>query len=143
MPGARKLVANIRLTPSVEKAGVPRRFSKRVNEPCNWLSARAFNTGTSRQYELHKPCYRGLRGRFELTAQVASCCIATVTYKAGAEGPRKIRKHAAQPYDDRIVSFRTNHIVSIWTPKGRLLTHRKGEVDLARAATLPVLFVDP
>jgi hypothetical protein len=42
-----------------------------------------------------------------------------------------------------MISIRTNHIMSIWTPKGRHLTCRKGEVDLARAAALPVLFVDP
>jgi hypothetical protein len=92
-----KPVANIRLTPSVEEARVPRRFFERANEPRNWLPARAFDTGTSRQHELHKLCYRAPRRRFELTAQVASCCIATVTdaYKAGAGGSRKIRKHAA------------------------------------------------
>ena len=127
-----KLVANIKLTASVENAGVLRRILERVNEPCNWLAARAFDPGTSPQYELHKLCDRGLRG------------------------PRKFRKHAAQPYDDRIVSLTTNNVVSIRTPKGRLLiksksrkrqrdliVYHKGEVDLARAAAAPVLFVDP
>jgi putative transposase len=130
------LIANIRLTASVEKAGLMRRFLDRVNEPCSWLTARASDAGTSPPYELHKLRRRGLRERFELMAQVASCCM-----------PRKFRKHAAQPYDDRIVSLRTNNVVSIRTLKRRLLikskvgkrqrdllVYHKGEVDLAGVA---------
>jgi hypothetical protein len=135
MPEAMKLIANIRLTASVEKRGVPRGFLERVNEPYHWPAARAFDAGTSPP--------RGLRGRFELMAQ--SCCM-----------PRKFREHAAQPYGHRIVSLRTNDVVSIRTLKGRLLidskmgkrqrdllVYHKGEVDVARAAAAPVLFVDP
>ena len=66
-----KRVATIKLAPTPEEADVPRRPLERVNEACNWLAARAFETGTIRPFDLHKPCYRDLRKRFELTAQVA------------------------------------------------------------------------
>jgi putative transposase len=105
-----------------------------VNEACN------------RQFDLYKLCDRDLRKRFELTAQVAIRCIAKVAdaYKAGAKDTqRKFNKHSAQAYDDRIVSFKANDVVSIWTLEGRLkiksmmgkrqrdlLAHRKGERDL-------------
>jgi putative transposase len=118
-----KRVANIKLTPPPEEAEVLRRSLERLNEACHWLAARAFETGTLRQFDLHKRCYRDLRQHFELTAQVAVRCSAKVAdaYKAGAKDtPRRFHKHAAQPYDDRIVSFKANDVVSIWTLEGRL-----------------------
>jgi hypothetical protein len=93
--------------------------------------------------------YVGTRKTFELTAQAAVRCIAKVadaytTQKAaGREGVVRFRKHAAQPYDDRIFRFVADNMVSIWTLVGRmkiafvgserqraLLAFRKGEVDL-------------
>jgi predicted transposase len=84
-----KRVANIKLTPTPEEADVLRRTLERVNEAFNWLAARAFETGTTRQYDLHKLCYRELGECFELTAQVAIRCIAKVVdaNKAGARRP--------------------------------------------------------
>jgi len=117
-----------------------------VNEACDWLAARAFETGTIRPFDLRKPCYRDLRKRFELLAEVAIRCIAKVAdaYKAGAKDTqRRFNKHSAERYDERIVGFKVNDVVSIWSLHGRLtiksvmgrrqrdlLAHRKGEVDL-------------
>jgi putative transposase len=82
------------------------------------------NEACNRQFDRRKLCDRDLRKPFELTAQVAIRCIAKVA-------------------DDRIVSFKANDVVSIWTLEGRLkiksmmgkrqrdlLAHRKGECDL-------------
>lgn len=60
--------------------------------------------------------------------------------------PIRFRKHSAQPYDDRCLSWQTDqHTVSIWTTRGRLKNipytghpdqladlhkHREGETDL-------------
>jgi len=140
-----KLVANIKLLPTPAEAGALRRTLERANAACNWLSGRAFETGTLRQFSIHQLCYFEARDRFELTAQMAVRCIAKVAdaYKAGRDGRRTFNKHAAQPYDARIVSFKADDIVSIWTLDGRLkiktamgkrqrelLAFRKGEVDL-------------
>lgn len=140
-----KLVANIRLKPTKEQEVELRATLERCNEACNWLSQQGFAAKTTRQFDMHKAFYRELRERFELTAQVAVRCIAKVAdaYKIDQKTQRVFRKHAAQPYDDRILSFKPNDIVSLWVLSGRakiahvcgdhqrkLLAHRKGEVDL-------------
>ena len=140
-----KLVANIRLMPTPEQAAELRATLERCNEACNWLSEHAFAAKTTRQYDMHKAFYRQMRERFGLTAQAAVQCIKKVAdaYKVDQKTQRVFRKHAAQPYDDRILSFKSDEIVSLWLLSGRvkiayvcgehqrrLLAHRKGEVDL-------------
>lgn len=143
-----KLVANIHLKPTREQADLLRRTLERCNEACNWLSLRGFEAGKVRQFDLHKIAYAEARARFKIAAQVAVRCIAKVadaytTQKAnGRDGVIAFRKHAAQPYDDRIFRLMPD-AVSIWTLDGRetipfvcgerqrkLLAFRKGEVDL-------------
>ena len=140
-----KLVANIRLMPTPEQAAELRATLERCNEACNWLSEQAFAARTTRQYDMHKAFYAQARERFGLTAQAAVRCISKVAdaYKVDQKTQRVFRKHAAQPYDDRILSFKSDEIVSLWLLSGRvkiayvcgehqrrLLAHRKGEVDL-------------
>ena len=141
-----KLVANIKLKPTQEQAVELRATLERCNEACTWLSEQGFAAKETRQYDMQKLFYRDLRERFSLTAQVAIQCIKKVAdaYKVGKpDTVRVFRKHAAQPYDDRILSFKADDIVSIWVLSGRakiahvcgdhqreLLKHRKGEADL-------------
>jgi len=144
-----KLVANIQLKPTTEQFDLLRLTLERCNAACTWLSQKGFEAGIVRQYDLQKLVYRDIRERFDLTAQAAIRCIAKVadaytTQTAnGREGVCAFRKHAAQPYDDRIFRFLSDDMVSIWTIAGRqkisfvcgerqrkLLAYRKGEVDL-------------
>lgn len=146
-----KLVANIQLKPTAEQAKVLKATLERCNAACNELSKRGFDAGVIRQYDLHKLVYADIRKDFGLTAQAAVLCIAKVadaykTHKANGrkvDAPMQFRKHAAQPYDDRIFRLMADDMVSIWTLDGRaklpfvcgdrqraLLQHRKGEVDL-------------
>jgi IS605 OrfB family transposase len=140
-----KLIATIQLKPNPPQAAVLEGTLERCNAACNWISQRAFQTKTFRQFDLHKLCYQEVRHRFGLSAQVTVRCIAKVAdaYKAGADVMRTFREHAAQPFDDRIFRFRDDDSLSIWTIDGRLtlsfvcgqhqralLAFRKGEVDL-------------
>jgi len=140
-----KLVANIKLKPTKEQETLLRSTLERCNDACNWLSGQAWEAKIFRQYDLHKLCYHELRAKFEITAQVAVRCIAKVadSYKVDQNTQRTFRKHSAQPYDDRILRFCADDVVSIWLVSGRekiahvcgdhqreLLKHRKGEVDL-------------
>lgn len=140
-----KLIANLKLKPDATQARALKATLERCNEACNWLSERAFGAKIFRQYDLHKLCYHDLRAKFEITAQVAVRCIAKVAdaYKIDQKTQRTFRKHSAQPYDDRILRFCANDIVSLWVLPGRekisyvcgdhqrkLLEHRKGEIDL-------------
>ncbi len=145
-----KLVANIQLKPTKEQGDLLRRTLERCNEACNHLSKIGFAAVKTRQFDLHKIGYGEARSKFEIAAQVAVRCIAKVadaytTHKANGHEPKLIefRKHSAQPYDDRIISFKSDDVVSIWTLDGRikvksvmgkhqrmLMEHRRGEVDL-------------
>jgi putative transposase len=144
-----KLVANIQLKPTSEQAKLLRQTLERCNEACNEISQRGFEAGVVRQFALHKLVYKDTRETFDLTAQAAVRCIAkvadayTTQRSNGQDGVVRFRKHAAQPYDDRIFRFAADDVVSIWTLTGRqkisfvcgdrqraLLVYRKGEVDL-------------
>ncbi len=140
-----KLVANIKLQPTPEQAGLLQKTLERCNEACNWISAQAWESETFRQFDLHKLVYQAVRDQFKLAAQVSVRCIAKVAdaYKLGKETQRVFRPLGAQPFDDRIFRFVSNDQISIWTLNGRikigyvcgehqrqLLKHRKGEVDL-------------
>ena len=139
------LVANIQLKPTPEQAKLLQQTLERCNAACNGISRHGFEAGKVRQYDLHKLVYIDVRKTFDLTAQAAVRCIAKVAdaYKARKDRLARFRKHAAQPYDDRIFRFLSGEMVSIWTVAGRqkipfvcgerqrkLLDYRKGEVDL-------------
>lgn len=139
-----KLIANLKLNPTPEQARALRLTLERCNEACNWLSEWAWQTKTFRQYDVHKFSYQDLRAQFQLSAQVAIRCIAKVAdaYKLDQKTQRTFRRHAAQPYDERILRFVCDEKISLWLLSGRekigyvggehqrrLLAHRKGEVD--------------
>ena len=140
-----KLVAAIKLKPSREQAAVLRATLKRCNGACTAIAAKGFASGVLRQFDLQKLTYAEVRADFGLTAQAAVRCISKVAdaFKINREVAPVFRDDAAQPYDDRILSFKGDDEVSIWTLEGRmrlkfvagehqraLLAYRKGEVDL-------------
>jgi putative transposase len=140
-----KLVAAVKLLPTREQAAVLKATLKRCNDACTAIAAKGFATDTFRQFDLHKANYASARTDFELTAQAAVRCIAKVAdaFKVNRKVAPVFRADAAQPYDERILSFKGNDTISIWTLEGRmklnfvagkkqrdLLAFRKGESDL-------------
>jgi IS605 OrfB family transposase len=141
-----KLVAAIKLVPSKSAAIALTATLVRCNEAATWLAKTGFDACVFRQFDLHKLGYTELRTRYGLTAQAAVRTIAKVAdaFKVNRDVAPVFRKHAAQPYDDRIIRFvRDGATVSIWTIEGRitvpvvmgehqarLMAYRKGEVDL-------------
>jgi IS605 OrfB family transposase len=140
-----KLVAAVKLLPSREQAVVLKATLKRCNEACTAIAAKGFTTDTFRQFDLHKANYASARADFELGAQAAIRCIAKVAdaFKVNRKVAPVFRADAAQPYDERILSFKGDDTISIWTLEGRiklgfvagqkqrdLLAFRKGESDL-------------
>ncbi|MFE5592744.1 RNA-guided endonuclease InsQ/TnpB family protein [Streptomyces sp. NPDC056549] len=162
-----KIVVQVKLLPEAEQAAALRSTLRMVNEAANWVSGVAFERGVPREYELRKHTYADLKAR-GLGAQAAQHAIkktrdAYTTLKAniragnlGKPGSKRrikaeskpitFRSEAAQPYDDRCLSWQYDaQTVSIWTTAGRLKNvrfacssdaikmlreHRKGESDL-------------
>lgn len=164
-----KIVVQIKLVPDAVQAPALERTLHAVNDAANWVSEVAFAHGVSREYELRKHTYAELKDR-GLGAQAAQHVIKKVrdaytTLKGkieagnlgrvGSKSRRKaeskpvvFRPEAAQPYDDRCLSWQYDRrTVSIWTVDGRvkdvpfacsagalkmLQEHRQGESDLIK-----------
>lgn len=142
-----KLVVSVRLLPDCDAAELLRETLERCNAACNSLADCAVSAGVRRQFDLHRLGYAKLRESFGLSAQATVRCIGKVadSFKVGDRRTvRHFRRHAAQPFDERIFRFLPGQdVVSIWTIAGRqkipfkcaehqraALARAKGQVDL-------------
>lgn len=141
-----KLIAQVKLLPTPEQASALRRTMEQANAACRFVSDAAWETKSFRQYDLHHKCYRTVREKFGLSAQVAVRAIAKVAdaYKLDRKAKRTFKKAGSIAFDDRILTWRLQDgTVSIWTVDGRLripfvcgdqqrglLQARRGESDL-------------
>jgi IS605 OrfB family transposase len=142
MLGVVKIVVQVKLLPDAGQAAALEATLWAVNDAANLVSAVAFGRRVFREYELRKQVYGELKAR-GLGAQAAQhvirkTCHAYQTLKAniragnlGKPGaarrvkaeskPVTFRPGAAQPYDDRCLSWQLDkRTVSIWTTCGRL-----------------------
>ncbi|MBW1602951.1 transposase [Streptomyces sp. JJ66] len=162
-----KVVVQVKLTPSPEMATALEATLHAANDAANWLSAEAHQRGEFSRKALQGFAYHDLKAR-GLSAQPALHVLRKVadaytTLRAnirngnlGKPGSKRrtkaefkpivFRPNAAQPYDDRCLSWQTDEqTVSIWTTSGRirgvrfacsgqarklLAEYRKGESDL-------------
>jgi len=143
-----KLIAQVKLLPTAHQRATLRRTLDVANAACTFVSRHAWETKIFGQYRLHHLCYRAIRERFALTAQMAVRVIAKVAdaYKLDRKGLRRFRPTAGIAYDDRILRWDlARSRVSIWTVDGRqwipftcgarqraLLQTRLGETDLVQ-----------
>lgn len=141
MPGM-KIVTQVKLMPDAAQAPALSATLRTVNGLACWVSEVAFAHGVPREYELRKYTYARLKAS-GLGAQAAQHVIKKVrdayttlhaNIRAGnlgkpkskrrikaASKPITFRPEAAQPYDDRCLSWQYDaQTVSIWTTAGRL-----------------------
>ena len=142
-----KLTAQAKLLPTDEQALALRDTLRIANEACNFVSGWAWENEVFGQWSLHRACYREVRERFGLSAQVTVRVIAKVAdaYKLDRETRRTFKPTGSIAYDERILRWKlAQGVVSIWTVTGRqtipfvcgdrqrgLLTTQQGETDLA------------
>ncbi|MFI8322356.1 RNA-guided endonuclease InsQ/TnpB family protein [Streptomyces sp. NPDC085529] len=163
-----KLVAWVKLSPaSAHDADALAATLRACNRAANHASEVAFAKDLKRRNVLQKEVYFALKAEYDLGAQpavrvVKKVCDAYATLKGniragnlGREGSKRrlraeskpivFREDAAQPFDDRILTWNLDaRTVSIWTVAGRikhipfvcsdqamhLLASRRGESDL-------------
>jgi hypothetical protein len=167
-----KIVVLVKLAPSPDVANALEATLHAVNDAANWLSVRAQGREGDRdrtRKALQPFAYTELKAR-GLSAQPALHVIRKVAdaystrkanlkagnygkedserYRRTANTPVRFRADAAQPFDDRCLSWQYDQqTVSVWTTSGRvrgvpficspgalktLAAHRKGETDLIR-----------
>ncbi|MFE5588735.1 RNA-guided endonuclease InsQ/TnpB family protein [Streptomyces sp. NPDC056549] len=164
-----KLVVRVKLLPTPEQAAALEATQRTCNESANWLSVRAFEGGRTSRAALQASAYTELKARglsaqpaLHVLRKVADAYTAlkanlkagnvgksgTKRYRKATSKPVAFRPDAAQPFDDRCLSWRVSErTVSIWTTSGRmkdlaftgqnaqlvvLASYRKGESDLLR-----------
>ena len=141
-----KLTAKVKLLPTADQATGLDATMRQFNAACNAISAWVWDTGTFRQFDIHKGLYYRIRADFGLSAQVVVRAIARVAdaYKLDRQVQRTFQPLGAMTYDDRILRWHlARDTVSIWTVAGRqsipfvcgdyhrrLLATRQGESDL-------------
>jgi len=151
------LTAKVKLQPTPEQHQTLLRTLEEANAACNDISRRAWDTKTFGQFSLHRLVYYDIRAASPLSAQMVVRAIAKVAdaYKLDKKVQRTFDPHGAFPYDDRILSFKTQEqTVSIWTLEGRqhmgyqcgerqrqLLEGKRGEADLCYVGGEFYLFV--
>jgi IS605 OrfB family transposase len=118
-----KLTLQIQLFPNKEQTGLLQLTMERFNAARSWLAARAFELGVANKVKLQQLFYYDLREKFGLSAQMAALCIRHVggTYSRDKNIKPVFRKHAAMPYDSRIMTFKGTDRVSLLTLEGRVI----------------------
>ncbi|MEU0671855.1 transposase [Streptomyces sp. NPDC006172] len=148
-----KLVVQVKLLPTPEQASALEATLHACNRAADHVSRIAFEQGLYGRNELQKLVYTDIKAAFGLSAQPAVRAIkktvdAYATLRAnltagnlGKSGSKRRRKatgtpiafrpEAAQPFDDRCLSWQHDaRTVSIWTVQGRLKSLRyTGHVD--------------
>ncbi|HMB05557.1 MAG TPA: transposase [Isosphaeraceae bacterium] len=101
---------------------------ERFNEAATFAAKVAFDAGVRSQPAIHQRCYREIRDRFGLSAQMAVRAIGKVVEALGslrAKGERdtcpEFKPLGAITYDERILGFKGLDKVSLWTLTGRMI----------------------
>ncbi len=168
--GAMKLVVRVKLLPTLKQAAALETTLHACNRAAGHASRTAFTSGTRDRNGLQKLVYTDVKATFGLSAQPAVRVVKKVvdaysalaaSLKAGRLGPPESKRYrkavgspvtfrpeAAQPFDDRCLSWQPDaRTVSIWTVSGRMRgirytgsadqlktldQYRRGESDLVR-----------
>ena len=138
-----KLALQIKILPDHEQFAFLKDTLIEANTACNAISDIAFTNKLFNQYKLHHQTYHSIKKSFNLSAQMVVRCISKVAdaYKLDKKVKRKFRQLGAITYDARILTYKPNDVISLWTINGRLkipfvchnpkyLPYIKGEADL-------------
>ncbi len=116
-----KLTVKVKLLPTVGQKASLVKTIEIFNDACNYISEIAWQTKKFGQVNLHHLCYRDVRNKFSLSAQMTVRAIGKVkeTYRIEKKKKHIFKKHSALVYDQRILSFRGLDTVSILSIDGR------------------------
>jgi IS605 OrfB family transposase len=119
-----RLTLQTQLLPDADQAARLKATVERFNEAADWLAGEAFKRQVSNKFVLQRLCYKELRERFGLPADMAIRCIAQVVeaFKRDRSKRPHFRKHAAVPFSmGKNIGFKGPDRVSISTLTGRVV----------------------
>lgn len=122
LPKAMNLTVKVKLLSTPEQSTSLLKTMEAFNQACNFASEIAFTKKTFGQVGLQKLCYRNIRNKFGLSAQLSVRAIGKVSesYKADKKVQHVFKPRSAIVYDQRILSFKGLDLVSILSLDGRL-----------------------
>ena len=138
-----KLTLKIKLLPTDEQANLLLDTMKEANAVCDAISDVAWQEKIFNNFKLHHKVYHSYKATFQLSSQMLIRQIAKVAdaYKLGKKTKRTFRPLGSIAYDSRIMTYKTNNVVSLWCIGGRqkinfvchnpdYIPYIKGEADL-------------
>lgn len=116
-----KLTIQLQLLPTPKQATLLLDTIRRVNEAATFAARIGFDAGVFSQPSIHKRCYREIRERFRLSAQLAVHAIrkAAEVFARDKTVCPVFRPDGAITYDQRNLSFKGLDRVSLATLTGR------------------------
>jgi putative transposase len=140
-----RLTIQLKLLPDNVQGPILLDTMARFNAAASFAARVGFEADVFSQPSIHARCYREIRRRFGLSAQMAVRAIgkAVEAFQRDKTICPVFRADGAVIHDPRILSFKGLDTVSLWTPKGRLrialvfgayqerrFDRMKGQVDL-------------
>lgn len=140
-----KLTLQLKLVPTSDQHTALLKTMHAFNAAASYAAAVGFRDHVFTQLSIHKRCYRELRSRFGLSAQMAVRAIgkAVETFKRNKRVCPVFRPDGAMTYDERLLGWKGPAHVSLLTLHGReivamvygeyqagFLPRLKGQVDL-------------
>jgi IS605 OrfB family transposase len=136
-----KLTLQLKLLPTSEQADALLDAMQRYNEAASFAAEQAFAAGVYSKPSIQKLAYRECRERFGLSSQMAVRAIAKAAEAFSSTGKERcpvFRPTGAMTYDERFLSFKDCHRVSLLTVSlGRILVpYVFGEYQAANLARI-------
>jgi len=118
-----KLTLQLQILPTSDQASDLLTTMERFNAGASFAAKVGFEAGVHGQVPIHNLCYREIRERFGLSAQLAVRAIAKAVecFQRDKTVCPVFKPNGATCYDQRVLSFKGLTTVSLWTIAGRIL----------------------
>jgi IS605 OrfB family transposase len=116
-----KLILQLQLLPTAEQKSDLLSTVERFNEAASFAAEQGFAAKVFDQVSIHHLCYRAIRERFRLSAQMTVRAIAKAveTFRCEKSKCPKFKPRSALCYDKQLLSFKGPTEVSLWSLAGR------------------------
>lgn len=116
-----KLTLQLQLLPTSEQKTDLLATMIRFNDAANFAAQQGFAAKVFGQVSIHRLCYRAIRDRFGLSAQMTVRAIAKAVecFQRYKKICPVFKLHGAITYDERVMSFKSLTEVSLWGLAGR------------------------
>jgi IS605 OrfB family transposase len=113
----------LKLAPTIEQHHALLETMHAFNAACDYVAEIALSEKTANKFALQKIVYAQLRTTYKLASQLAIRAIskASEAYKRDKGIKPTFRREGALTYDERVMSFKGLHTVSLLTLHGRVL----------------------